>query len=84
MRFIAVVHRWHVESKGFRVVELSAVTMEDAEKEAALEQVRNQDTCQSAAVRIIAIDGSERVVARRKLTWAERISGWSSAPGGVE
>lgn len=73
-RFIAVVHGWHVESKGFDVHELKSDNKKDAEREACWlmnERDKKFDRC---AYTLLEIEVGDRLV--RGLTWRERITGW--------
>lgn len=72
-RFLAVFHTWHVRSKGFEVVELSARERKAAEQEAAL-LWRERQGFYSVEFALVELDARERV--RRKLTWRERLTGW--------
>jgi hypothetical protein len=72
-RFIAVVHGWHVESKGFDVHELEATDLEQAEKEAAWIKAKRESTFDRCAVAVIEIDDIEYLP--RSLTWRERLTG---------
>lgn len=72
-RFIAVIHGWHVSSKGFNVHELKAVTQEEAQKEACwLKEQREADFDRCAYV-VVEIDDREHLP--RRLTWRERLTG---------
>lgn len=73
MKFIIVLHSWHVSSKGFHVKEVDVLS----EKEAYGEAKRMQDAIDSfygSATEIIKIGDSETIYPRM-LTLAERISG---------
>ena len=72
-RFIAVIHGWHVSSKGFNVHELKAFTQEEAQKEACwLKEQREADFDRCAYV-VVEIDDREHLP--RRLTWRERLTG---------
>ena len=72
-RFIAVIHGWHVSSKGFNVHELKSVTQEEAQKEACwLKDQREADFDRCAYV-VVEIDDREHLP--RRLTWRERLTG---------
>ncbi|KQQ60097.1 hypothetical protein ASF84_05135 [Pseudomonas sp. Leaf127] len=72
-RYIAVIHGWHVSSKGFNVHELKADTLENAEKEACwLKEQRDRPFDRCAYV-VIEIEPEERLA--RRLTWRERLTG---------
>lgn len=73
-RFIAVIHRWHVDSKGFRVYDLAQQEKGVAEAQAALLAMNNQDTCQNADYTLVEIGDRECLLPRR-LTWKERLTG---------
>ena len=72
-RFIAVVHGWHVESKGFDVHELSARTARGADDEACLLAARRDAAFDRTAYVVVEIDDRERLP--RRLTWRERLTG---------
>lgn len=72
-RFIAVVHGWHVESKGFDVHELEATDLEQAEKEAAWLRNKRDAVFDRCAVVVIEIGENERLP--RRLTLLERFMG---------
>lgn len=87
-RFIAVVHRWFVSSKGFVVKELSATNKQEADAEAALLFRAHQSDFTKADVCLVELRTGEKLplppqprkrVAGDKLTWRERITGriWS-------
>lgn len=73
-RFIAVIHRWHVESKGFRVYDLAQTDPGPAEAEAALLAMNNQGTCQNAGYTLVEV-GDRECLLPRHLTWKERLTG---------
>jgi len=72
-RFIAVVHGWHVESKGFDVHELEASDLEQAEKEAAWLRNKRDAVFDRCAVVVIEIGENEGV--KRSPTLLERFMG---------
>lgn len=72
-RFIAVVHGWHVESKGFDVHELTASTLQDADNEACLLATRRDATFDRTAYVVVEVDDREHLP--RRLTWRERLTG---------
>ena len=78
-RFIAVVHRWFVHSKGFRVVRLKSTNLKDATDEAALIDYRSSGDFCSSAVRLIKLEAGERLARKpipgERLTIRERITG---------
>lgn len=61
MRYIAVIHAWHVYSKGFKQFELNAKTKKEAENEASAICFNEQDTCRATAYTLIEIEDSERL-----------------------
>ncbi|CAM4002291.1 hypothetical protein PSWA111526_22755 [Pseudomonas wadenswilerensis] len=72
-RYIAVIHGWHVHSKGFNVHQLSATNYDEAEREACwLNQQRDAPFDRCAYV-VVEIDGREHLP--RRLTWRERLTG---------
>ena len=72
-RFIAVVHGWHVESKGFDVHELAARTAQSADNEACLLAARRDAAFDRTAYVVVEIDDREQLP--RRLTWRERLTG---------
>ncbi|WP_313318076.1 hypothetical protein [Pseudomonas sp.] len=72
-RFIAVVHGWHVESKGFDIHELTASTAQGADDEACLLAARREATFDRTAYVVVEIDDREHLP--RRLTWRERLTG---------
>lgn len=72
-RFIAVVHGWHVQSKGFDVHELCASNPESADDEACLLAARRDAAFDRTAYVVVEIDDHERLT--RRLTWRERLTG---------
>ncbi len=72
-RFIAVVHGWHVESKGFDVHQLAARTVEGADDEACLFAARRDAVFDRTAYVVVEIDDREHLP--RRLTWRERLTG---------
>lgn len=72
-RFIAVVHGWHVESKGFDVHELTASTCPGADDEACLLAARRDAAFDRTAYVVVEIDDREHLP--RRLTWRERLTG---------
>lgn len=73
-RFIAVIHSWHVDSKGFQVHELDAKDRKSAECGGALLAIRSQGACRNADFHILEIADREFLMPRR-LTWRERLTG---------
>ncbi|WP_353228525.1 hypothetical protein [Pseudomonas qingdaonensis] len=72
-RFIAVVHGWHVESKGFDVHDLTASTAQAADDEACLIAARRDAAFDRTAYVVVEIGDRERLP--RRLTWRERLTG---------
>lgn len=72
-RFIAVVHGWHVESKGFDVHELTARTTQDADDEACLLAARRDTASDRTAYVVVEVHDHEQLP--RRLTWRERLTG---------
>ncbi|MBF8746843.1 hypothetical protein [Pseudomonas monteilii] len=72
-RFIAVVHGWHVESKGFDIHELTASTAQGADDEACLLAARRDAAFDRTAYVVVEIDDREHLP--RRLTWRERLTG---------
>jgi hypothetical protein len=71
-RFIAVFHEWHVDSRGFDTVALSALDRLQAEMEAALLH-RERRGFYSNDFTLVEIDDREHLP--RRLTWRERLTG---------
>ncbi|MBM1184156.1 hypothetical protein [Pseudomonas lundensis] len=72
-RFIAVIHGWHVDSKGFDVHQLQAAKADDAEREACWIKEQRDRTFDRCAYVVVEIDDREHLP--RRLTWRERITG---------
>lgn len=72
-RFIAVVHGWHVESKGFDIHELTASTAQVADDEACLLAARRDAAFDRTAYVVVEVDDREHLP--RRLTWRERLTG---------
>ncbi|MDD2056559.1 hypothetical protein NPS58_03750 [Pseudomonas putida] len=72
-RFIAVVHGWHVSSKGFDVHELNATTQQTADDEACLLAARRDAAFDRTAYVVVEVDDREHLP--RRLTWRERLTG---------
>ena len=72
-RFIAVIHGWHVESKGFDVHELAARAQQAADDEACLLAARRDAAFDRTAYVVVEVDDSEHLP--RRLTWRERLTG---------
>jgi len=72
-RFIAVVHGWHVQSKGFDVHELTARTTQGADDEACLIAARRDAAFDRTAYVVVEVDDHEHLP--RRLTWRERLTG---------
>lgn len=60
MRYIAVIHTWHVYSKGFYTYELEAKNKKDADKEAKVLTFDHDCSFSSADYTLIEIDDHER------------------------
>lgn len=74
-KFIAVIHGWHVHSKGFTVHALEADDIMQAENEAAYLKDKRQRAFVKCAVKVISLADSELVQKPMRLTWRERITG---------
>lgn len=72
-RFIAVIHGWHVESKGFNVNELVATDQKSADDEALLLAARRREAFDRTAYVVVEVDDREHLT--RRLTWRERLTG---------
>lgn len=77
-RFVAIVHRWHVHSKGFIVEEIEAASEDEAREKADALAHRLDQPFYSAAVYLLSI-GNQIVVKPRRLTWRERLTGRATA-----
>jgi hypothetical protein len=73
-KFIAIVHSWHVHSKGFKTKEIEAETQDQAEKEAKLFCYEIDAPFNRSAVKLIEI-GENECVKPIQLTPKERITG---------
>lgn len=73
MKFIIVLHSWHVNSRGFRVKEVDVASEIEAYGEAKKMQ-DDIDSFYSSATEIIKISDSE-TINPRMLTFSERITG---------
>lgn len=78
-RFIAVIHRWHVDSKGFTAHAPLATVRKVAEGEAAVLARNAEGTCQRADYHVVEIGESELLLPRQ-LTWKERWTGRLEQP----
>jgi hypothetical protein len=74
VRYIAVIHGWHVQSNGFDVHNLKSTNEDDAYAEALLLMHKRQSTFDKCDFQIIEIGGGEFAI-RRKLTLKERVIG---------
>ena len=73
-RYIAVIHNWFMDSKGFDVLELKSTDGIQADMEAcAIAHKRNGDFNKTACV-VVTISDME-TIAPRRLTLRERITG---------
>ena len=73
-RYIAVIHNWFMDSKGFNIIELNAADEKQADIEVcAIAHKRNGDFNKTACV-VLPIRDTE-TIAPRKLSWRERITG---------
>ena len=59
MRYIAVVHGWHVSSNGFNVHQLEAKTEEEAHKEAKVLTWNRNSTFDKCDYKLVEIEDSE-------------------------
>ena len=64
-KFIAVIHRWHVESLGFSVHELNCPDSNAAEREAAFLAMKAQGVCRAADYMVVAMADREVLLPRR-------------------
>lgn len=73
-RYIAIIHSWFIDSKGFNIIELNATDEKQADIEAcAIAHKRNSDFNKTACF-VLPVNNME-VITPRKLTWRERITG---------
>lgn len=72
-RYIAVIHGWHVYSKGFTTHELEAGNQLSAEQEASWLRDKREKPFETCAVTILEIRDNE--ILSRKLSWRERLTG---------
>lgn len=72
-RFIAVVHTWFHDSKGFEVHDLGS-SRNVAELDAHRITEKGRDAFNCRAFCLLEIHDSERIT-ERKLTWKERLTG---------
>lgn len=77
MKYISVIHNWHVHSKGFIVNEINADSKEHAQlqHEAAVHRA-NKPFSEAGGI-LIKIGDSEALNQPRKLTWKERLTGYT-------
>ncbi|HEI8943239.1 hypothetical protein [Citrobacter freundii] len=74
-RYIAVIHGWHVHSKGFTVHQLTSADRDSAEKDAAyLCSQRQKPFCECAYL-VVEVADSETLLEPRNLTLRERLTG---------
>ena len=74
MKYLAVIHGWHVSSNGFDVHELEATEKNAAYNEAYGLKSMREKTFDKCAVEVIAIEDGQ-ALANRKLTLKERLTG---------
>lgn len=74
-RFIAVIHGWHVHSKGFNVHQIDAADKQQAEEKAAFLTMQRQGAFDECAYVLVEIQPEESIKQDRKLTWRERLTG---------
>lgn len=82
-RYVAVIHNWFVDSKGFTVKRFSADSRQEAEDYGRELKELHNSTFNQAAVQIIHI-GDKVLLSPRKLTLWERISGNLSPSAGLK
>lgn len=70
-RYVAVIHTWFMESKGFELHELEAKDFNSAELEARRLTEKGQDAFNSRAFKLIEIAETE-CVAEQNLNWIQR------------
>lgn len=74
-RFIAVIHGWHVHSKGFSVHQLTSPDRDSAEKDAAyLCSQRQKPFCECDYV-VVEVADSETLLESLRLTLRKRLTG---------
>ena len=74
MRYVAVVHSWFIDSKGFQIREIEASSEDEAQLHADAFAHQVRDDFKSTAVILLKI-GKDRVIKPRRLTWKERLLG---------
>jgi hypothetical protein len=74
MRFLIVVHGWHVTSNGFNVHEIDAESEDEAYDKGVVIAHNRETTFDKCAFKVIAVENTE-VLANRKLSFSERLRG---------
>ena len=74
MRYVAVFHKFFVDSEGFEVVELEQRSLADATDAATIHKSKIESTFTHVAFAVVEMCDRETVA--RKLTIGERLSGW--------
>lgn len=78
--FVAVIHGWFMDSNGFSVERIDAETEGDARAAAEAMAHRSASTFNRTAVQLLVL-GEKTLLAPRRLTWKERLTGWIDAEG---
>lgn len=73
-KYLAVTHRWFVDSKGFHVKEFEAENDDIAERERLVINDRLAENFKHASTKLIRLEPDLRISPRR-LTWRERLTG---------
>lgn len=74
MKFIAVIHNWFIDSKGFDVIKLDSSSLEQAKTEASSIAHNKSNLFNTTACVVLEID-DDKILGPRKLTWCERLTG---------
>lgn len=73
-RYIAVIHNWFMDSKGFNVIELNAANEMQADMEACTIAHKHSGDFNKTACVVVSVRDTETITPR-KLTLRERITG---------
>lgn len=75
-KYVLVFHNWFISSNSFEVVEIEAESLKDAEKQGLIRLGKHQ-TFNHRDFTVVEME-PEYQLARKKLTWKERFSGYIS------
>jgi hypothetical protein len=76
-RYLIVVHKWFVNSRGFDVHQFDVDGLEAAQDKAYILERQESNDFQSAAAKVIELREGELLPKRTKLTWWERLTGYA-------